>query len=518
MSDRNDKRQRSSSPTNSDAAPIEEVKKSRERRSRFSDKTAVIVEPQQEPTVIATDITSIQNARLMGMNPAMSALLGNVDISQQQTVSSKESRELFVGNVLATISDVVLKEFLNSAMRHVGLSTCDPIVTCRMNAKFSFIELRTPEDSTLALNLNGIPFMGQNLKISRPSKYVGPLCQSKTWQELTGQIPAQGIQSSSSDTAIDPSTKTFREVFIGNTSPEMTDISIKEFLGGALQQMGLSCSGSENPVVQIRVNGKFSFAEFRTMEDAANALNLNGIPFMSQLLKLSRPSKFEATTLASFFTWEELYSRSVTGELKLLTSGTTSRVIRISNMVSHSDLEDADLTAEVVEDTISECSQFGKVLRVIIPRPEYQGHSGKHQGFPSSSGIGKAFVEMSCEEEAKLTLVNLKGRKFDGKWVDVKFYPLDAFSAAKYDAILPNNVVTTGGAVTIEKVIMPRPGYSIPGISNESPASSAVSAMLSTAGIGFNPTGGTLSSSKMPGIEGVPALNASQIIGLQGIQ
>jgi hypothetical protein len=56
------------------------------------------------------------------------------------------------------------------------------------------------------------------------------------------------------------------------------------------------------------------------------------------------------------------------------------------------------------------------------------------------------------------------GRKFDGKWVDVKFYPIDAFSAASYDVLLPNNVVTTGGALTIEKVIQPWPGYSIPGI------------------------------------------------------
>jgi hypothetical protein len=109
MSDCNNKRQRSSSPSSSEAAPIED-KKPRNRRSRFSDKTAVALEPQ-EPPVVATDIISILNARLMGMNPAYDGLLGNVDI--QQTATLKESRELFVGNVLATISDVILKDFLN---------------------------------------------------------------------------------------------------------------------------------------------------------------------------------------------------------------------------------------------------------------------------------------------------------------------------------------------------------------------------------------------------------------------
>jgi hypothetical protein len=46
-----------------------------------------------------------------------------------------------------------------------------------------------------------------------------------------------------------------------------------------------------------------------------------------------------------------------------MTAGSPSKVLRISNMVSPSDLDDAELHAEVVEDTKSECSQYGKVVR-----------------------------------------------------------------------------------------------------------------------------------------------------------
>jgi RNA recognition motif-containing protein len=136
-------------------------------------------------------VASIINAQLSGLQT--SVLASQV----QQPVTPKESRELFVGNVLASgVSDAILKDFLNAAMKQVGLITGpeDPIVTCRMNAKFSFIELRTPEDAKNALNLNGIPFMGQCLKISRPSKYVGPAYQPKTWQEITGQAPVSSTQ------------------------------------------------------------------------------------------------------------------------------------------------------------------------------------------------------------------------------------------------------------------------------------------------------------------------------------
>ena len=176
-----------------DAADTEKKAARRERRSRFSDKPPDMTADgsQADLSALVTNIASIINAQSSG---AQSSILS---ARIAPPVTPKESRELFVGNVLASgVSDSVLKEFLNSAMRQVGLVTGpeDPIVTCRMNAKFSFIELRTPEDSKLALNLNGIPFMGQCLKISRPSKYVGPLYTPKTWQEITGQAPLASTQ------------------------------------------------------------------------------------------------------------------------------------------------------------------------------------------------------------------------------------------------------------------------------------------------------------------------------------
>ena len=49
-----------------------------------------------------------------------------------------------------------------------------PILTCRTNQKFAIIELDGVDSTSKALNLNGIPFLGASLRISRPSKYAGP--------------------------------------------------------------------------------------------------------------------------------------------------------------------------------------------------------------------------------------------------------------------------------------------------------------------------------------------------------
>ena len=360
----------------------------------------------------------------------------------------KEAKELFVGNVTATgISDVVLKDFLNAAMRQVGLLTGpeDAISGVRMNSKFCFIEMRTVEDCSNALNLNGIPFMGSMLKIGRPAKYSGPQTPCKTWQEITGQtvpvIANLGIAATAA-VASDPATKVFREIFVGNTTPEMTETSIREFIGGALQRMGLSCFDSENPIASVRVNAKFCFLEFRTLEDAANVLNLNGIPFGGVPLKISRPAKFETLCTGSFHSWDDLLARWMTGELKLLTGGPLSRTLCITNMVSREDLSNQDLFDEMIEDTKEECSNFGKVQAVTVPRPG-------QDGAPPTRGLGRLFVEMSTEEEAKAVLVALKGRTFDSRTVDVKFYPQDAFVTGDYGITFPPMVVTQAGLVTI---------------------------------------------------------------------
>jgi hypothetical protein len=45
-------------------------------------------------------------------------------------------------------------------------------------------------------------------------------------------------------------------------------------------------TGPGNPVINARANGNFAFIELRSIEEANAMLNLNGIPFMGNLLKV----------------------------------------------------------------------------------------------------------------------------------------------------------------------------------------------------------------------------------------
>lgn len=234
-------------------------------------------------------------------NNAIPSALSSI-LAAQQAAQEKINRELFVGNTPPGTSEMLLLQFLNGAMRRVNLCQPheSPIRQCRVNQKFAFVECASVEAANQVLNLNGIPFLGVCLKVSRPSKYSGPTIPSKTWQELTGQALPSGITDPSEE-------KLHRELFIGNTTPEMTADMLTDFLGKALQQVGLTTAPG-NPINTCRVSGKFAFVELRSQQEAANALNLNNIPYLGATLRVGRPTKYTGPE-TPHGNWEDILAK-----------------------------------------------------------------------------------------------------------------------------------------------------------------------------------------------------------------
>jgi RNA recognition motif-containing protein len=213
-------------------------------------------------------------------------------------------RELFVGNIPSNIDERFVLNFLNGAMRHANLCPRHetPALSCQINAgNFAFVELLNADYANRCLNLNGILFLNTRIKVGRPKKYVGPFVVAKTWQELVGE-------SLTVDAVLDSETeKVNRELFVGNTTPEMTDQMLKDFLGSAMEQVGLNIMDG-NPITVCELFGKYAFIELRTPREAANALNLNNIPFMGSNLQITRPSKFQGK-FEKHNNWEHVLAR-----------------------------------------------------------------------------------------------------------------------------------------------------------------------------------------------------------------
>jgi splicing factor U2AF subunit len=329
--------------------------------------------------------------------------------SNLTNAADKVNRELFVGNTPSDISEAVLIEFLNGAMERIKL--CErgrkPIIKCRVSGKYAFIECESVEDTNRALNLNGICFRGVSLRISRPSKYVGPSTPCKTWQELTGhhlRNPPTPTNYSSNDDKVN------RELFIGNTNSEMTESGLVKFLGESMAYVELT-EQPGNPIVSCQMNEKFAFVEFRSASEASAALNLNNIPFMGSHLRVKRPSKYTGPAVA-YETWEEVLSKYMVRKLKSASKEEVckpkkTRIVQLKNMLTMDDLESDEDYSEVMEETREECGEFGHLKKIVIPR--------------RGVGATKIFLEYETIEDAAKAIKALAGRTFDGRTIDAAY-------------------------------------------------------------------------------------------------
>ena len=88
---------------------------------------------------------------------------------------SQIARRLYIGGVPFGATEDAMMEFFNQQMHLAGLATGpgQPVLAVQINLdkNFAFLEIRSVDEASAALAFDGINFMGQSLKIRRPSDY-----------------------------------------------------------------------------------------------------------------------------------------------------------------------------------------------------------------------------------------------------------------------------------------------------------------------------------------------------------
>ena len=106
-------------------------------------------------------------------------------------------------------------------------------------------------------------------------------------------------------------------------------------------------------------------------------------------------------------------------------AGTTStdieegRVLQLLNMVVAEELMDNEDYEEICEDIREECSKYGEILEMKIPRPSH--------GSRQSAGVGKIYLKYDTKESAGKALRALAGRQFAARTVISSFFDEESF-------------------------------------------------------------------------------------------
>jgi len=111
----------------------------------------------------------------------------NKQIMQQMTKKgplvlpevTRPARRLYIGNLPPGmgITEMVLTQFFTECSRGLGITTKSPVISSWLNPDqtFGFVEMRSVQDTTLALSLfQGLQLGGKQLKFGRPVDYKVP--------------------------------------------------------------------------------------------------------------------------------------------------------------------------------------------------------------------------------------------------------------------------------------------------------------------------------------------------------
>ncbi|GAA94557.1 uncharacterized protein L969DRAFT_421039 [Mixia osmundae IAM 14324] len=329
---------------------------------------------------------------------------------------ARQQRRLYVGNIMPTADEQNVTEFFNAKMRENGLSlddkkvdvqTADPVVSVQVNHEksYAFVEFRSPEEASSAMSFDGIVFQDQQLKIRRPKDYTG---------DESGGTHLPGVISSNV-----PDTP--NKVFVGGLPSYLDDEQVLELLSsfGELRSFNLVKEGPQN------ASKGFAFCEYAdpNVTDAACA-GLNGMEIGDRYLVVQR-----AQVGANVYKHPGGYGGSNPALPPALArvaptifgqdeTAPATRCLQMLNMVTPEELVDDQDYADINEDIKDECSKYGEVIDVKIPRP-IKTENGRMDVKASESveHLGKIFVMFDSTESSKKAIDAIAGRQFGGRLV-----------------------------------------------------------------------------------------------------
>jgi len=349
------------------------------------------------------------------------------------SIQTRHARRIYVGGIPPTTVERDMTIFFDDVIKR-GLPKQyvpqgSPVVSVFLNLDkcFAFIELTSMELASACQKLDGIQYKHSTgtytLRMRRPHDYRPEL--------VTDLGPIPDFTLAEFQVVSTTVTDGLGKVFIGGLPYHLNDEEVKELLSafGPLKAFNLV----RDPGAAITKGYAFcEYFDMRTTYMAVQGLNEMQIGDKKLTVRvsdgkntpISQPLPPASST--SFPQPVNPLSGMNFGPLGLLALGngdgqdgnslinqSPTRILKLENMVSSDELQDDEEYEDILNDVREECSQYGHVIQVIIPRLK----SGFAQNLE-----GYIFVEFTDSNSAIKAAQNLFGRKFADRTVIVNYF------------------------------------------------------------------------------------------------
>ncbi|GKC37823.1 splicing factor U2af large subunit B isoform X3, partial [Tanacetum coccineum] len=317
--------------------------------------------------------------------PTVPGMFQNMPVQLMTQQATRHARRVYVGGISSTVNEQSVATFFSYAMSAIGGNTAGPgdaVVNVYINheKKFAFVEMRSVEEASNAIALDGIMFEGAPVKVKRPSDYNKSLAATLGPSEPNSNLNLAAVDLKPGSA---PAIEGPDSIFVAGIPYSLTEAQIRELMEtfGALRGFNL---------VKDKETGNskgYAFCVFQDLSvtDIACA-TLNGLKIGNKILMKMM-----------------LQSGAI--------STTPTKVLSLTQAVTEKELVNDEYYEDILEDMKTECGQFGTLVNVIIPRPNPNGDQ--------VSGVGKVFLEYADTESSTKARAGLYGRKFDGNQVVV---------------------------------------------------------------------------------------------------
>ncbi|XP_022960291.1 splicing factor U2af large subunit B-like isoform X7 [Cucurbita moschata] len=367
-----------------------------------------------------------------GMFPAMFPLatgqpFGALPVMPVQAMTqqaTRHARRVYVGGLPPTANEQSVATFFSQVMAAIGGNTAGPgdaVVNVYINheKKFAFVEMRSVEEASNAMALDGIIFEGAPVKVRRPSDYNPSLAATlgPSQPNPNLNLAAVGLTPGSAGGLEGPD-----RIFVGGLPYYFTEAQVRELLESFGPLRGFD-------LVKDRETGNskgYAFCVYQDLSvtDIACAA-LNGIKMGDKTLTVRRanqgtnqPKPEQESVLL------HAQQQIALQKLMLQPGAVSTKVLCLTQVVSPEELINDEDYEDIMEDMRGEGEKFGTLVNVVIPRP------GPNDAAP---GVGKVFLEYADIDSATKARAGLNGRKFGGNQVVAVFYPENKFAQGEYD-------------------------------------------------------------------------------------